>query len=282
MWFLPSRLQWRKWSLPSKLTAVGAYIGIVSIPLAIGLFALSIHFQARPTVERPPEPQLRSNPVNTQTYGLRDAHNNLVSPATDTQHATRLLGASQQSASTQRPVGVSAHAPNSHADKQPPERQRTPGQYFTRRAVARWEIERNQLIDMSLESIENDPESYLKFTFLCRNSSDRSVLLSLQPFGNLYADKRNILTMDPMASLTDDLGQRYSIMHDHPDDRLDLGNALVTIELFPHTESEFHLYFTPIKDLRPKAISLAGSFFLGLDKLPHPIRIPDIRLAFLR
>ena len=47
MWFLPSRDQWRRWSLPSKLTAIGAYVGIISIPLAVGLFALSLYLQER-------------------------------------------------------------------------------------------------------------------------------------------------------------------------------------------------------------------------------------------
>jgi len=35
MWLMPSRKQWGIWSLPSKLTAIGAYIGIAGILLAI-------------------------------------------------------------------------------------------------------------------------------------------------------------------------------------------------------------------------------------------------------
>jgi hypothetical protein len=31
--FLPTRAQWRRWSLPSKLTCIGAYAGVLSIAL---------------------------------------------------------------------------------------------------------------------------------------------------------------------------------------------------------------------------------------------------------
>lgn len=58
--FLPSRDQWNKWSLPSKLTAIGAYVGIISIPLAIMLFALSIYMQGKPTVSPAAPPKDRA------------------------------------------------------------------------------------------------------------------------------------------------------------------------------------------------------------------------------
>src|SRR5207249_8384697 len=35
---IPTKTQWRKWSVPSKLTCIGAYAGVVAIPLAIALF----------------------------------------------------------------------------------------------------------------------------------------------------------------------------------------------------------------------------------------------------
>lgn len=47
MWLVPSRAQWASWSLPSKLTAIGAYAGIVGILLAVGLSAISAVSQER-------------------------------------------------------------------------------------------------------------------------------------------------------------------------------------------------------------------------------------------
>ena len=47
MWLVPSRAQWASWSLPSKLTAIGAFAGIIGIPLAIALFAISAWTQGR-------------------------------------------------------------------------------------------------------------------------------------------------------------------------------------------------------------------------------------------
>ena len=35
MWLIPSREQWAKWSLPSKLTAIGALMGVLSLGLYI-------------------------------------------------------------------------------------------------------------------------------------------------------------------------------------------------------------------------------------------------------
>jgi hypothetical protein len=43
----PSRDQWRSWSLPSKLTAVGAYVSILGILLTVGIFAFQIYREAR-------------------------------------------------------------------------------------------------------------------------------------------------------------------------------------------------------------------------------------------
>jgi hypothetical protein len=47
MWLIPSRQQWNRWSLPSKLTAVGAYLGIAGILLAIGTLLTPFFFVPR-------------------------------------------------------------------------------------------------------------------------------------------------------------------------------------------------------------------------------------------
>jgi len=63
MWFLPSRAQWASWSLPSKLTAIGTYAGIIGVLLTIVLFAISTRTQGhadkrpdRPADTVPPQP----------------------------------------------------------------------------------------------------------------------------------------------------------------------------------------------------------------------------------
>ena len=47
MWLFPSRAQWKNWSLPSRLTAIGAYAGIFGIFLAFLLFGLSLYLENR-------------------------------------------------------------------------------------------------------------------------------------------------------------------------------------------------------------------------------------------
>jgi hypothetical protein len=47
MQLLPSRNQWRNWSLPSKLTALGAYIGIMGILLTVAIFAIETYREER-------------------------------------------------------------------------------------------------------------------------------------------------------------------------------------------------------------------------------------------
>ncbi len=42
MKMFPSRKQWAGWSLPSRLTAVGAYIGVASLTLSIVFFSVSL------------------------------------------------------------------------------------------------------------------------------------------------------------------------------------------------------------------------------------------------
>ena len=41
VWIFPSGKQWKSWSLPSKLTAVGAYTTLVAVGLSIAFFLLS-------------------------------------------------------------------------------------------------------------------------------------------------------------------------------------------------------------------------------------------------
>lgn len=38
---IPSREQWKRWSLPSKLTAIGAYVGILGLVLTVLFFFFS-------------------------------------------------------------------------------------------------------------------------------------------------------------------------------------------------------------------------------------------------
>lgn len=44
---LPSLNQWRSWSLPSKLSAVGAYVGIMGMLLTVAIFAIQTYRKER-------------------------------------------------------------------------------------------------------------------------------------------------------------------------------------------------------------------------------------------
>jgi hypothetical protein len=37
MWLIPDRQQWRRWSLPNRLTAIGAYAGVVALLITVAL-----------------------------------------------------------------------------------------------------------------------------------------------------------------------------------------------------------------------------------------------------
>jgi hypothetical protein len=50
---VPSRQQWRQWSLPSKLTALGAYIGVIGVVLSALFFALPHALPPSPIVASP-------------------------------------------------------------------------------------------------------------------------------------------------------------------------------------------------------------------------------------
>lgn len=43
---LPSRAQWKKWSLVSRLTAVGAYVGVIGVLLTLLLFGASYYLDS--------------------------------------------------------------------------------------------------------------------------------------------------------------------------------------------------------------------------------------------
>lgn len=51
MWFMPSRKQWSSWSLPSKLTAFGAYLGVAGLLLT--LLPLALSWLHTPSILRP-------------------------------------------------------------------------------------------------------------------------------------------------------------------------------------------------------------------------------------
>ncbi len=42
MRLIPTRKQWNEWSLPSKLTAIGAYVGIIGLVLGVVFFVISV------------------------------------------------------------------------------------------------------------------------------------------------------------------------------------------------------------------------------------------------
>lgn len=51
MFFMPSRKQWISWSLPSKLTAIGAFLGVAGLVLT--LLPLALSWLHTPSVLRP-------------------------------------------------------------------------------------------------------------------------------------------------------------------------------------------------------------------------------------
>ncbi len=51
MWFVPGKRQWSSWSLPSKLTAIGAYLGVAGLFLT--LFPVALSWFRTPTIPRP-------------------------------------------------------------------------------------------------------------------------------------------------------------------------------------------------------------------------------------
>jgi len=46
MRLIPTREQWRNWSMPSKLTAVGTLLALIAIAVAVIIFAIQMHFGA--------------------------------------------------------------------------------------------------------------------------------------------------------------------------------------------------------------------------------------------
>ena len=52
----PSRTQWRSWSLPSKLTAVGVLVGIVSLAYMVLTSEMPLRFFDKQTIDDTPAP----------------------------------------------------------------------------------------------------------------------------------------------------------------------------------------------------------------------------------
>lgn len=73
MWLLPSRSQWAKWSLPSKLTAIGAYVGIAGAILSVVLFAASVYMQNAGAVPPLPAPDQSSTASGRGSASTQDA-----------------------------------------------------------------------------------------------------------------------------------------------------------------------------------------------------------------
>jgi len=53
MRLLPSKKQWQKWSFPSKLTAVGTYVGILALLVAVIFFVILQKQQPSPHADKP-------------------------------------------------------------------------------------------------------------------------------------------------------------------------------------------------------------------------------------
>ncbi|MEX3813755.1 hypothetical protein AB3X96_26420 [Paraburkholderia sp. BR13439] len=52
-WLLiPTKEQWNKWSLPSKLTFAGTFVGVLSLLLTVLFFVLPLIFASDPTEKR--------------------------------------------------------------------------------------------------------------------------------------------------------------------------------------------------------------------------------------
>jgi hypothetical protein len=58
MWFLPTKQQWNSWSLPSKLTAIGAYVGVFA--LLVTLLTLLPTKSRSSKTSVPPTPHLEA------------------------------------------------------------------------------------------------------------------------------------------------------------------------------------------------------------------------------
>jgi hypothetical protein len=96
---IPTKAEWRKWSLPSKLTCVGTYLGAVSIVLAIGFFL----WPATPQPVKPnPSVQVGRDSVAIGRVSGAVGDRSVVIGATDTNGNTILT---QPMA-----VGYNAHA----------------------------------------------------------------------------------------------------------------------------------------------------------------------------
>ena len=65
----PTRQQWKNWSLPSKLTAIGAYVGIVGL-----VFAVFIYFNPSDGLIGKPTNKKHDGPVNRIVIPIKIAN----------------------------------------------------------------------------------------------------------------------------------------------------------------------------------------------------------------
>jgi hypothetical protein len=69
---IPSRTQWKRWSLPSKLTCIGAYVGLLSVLLAVVFYLLpaanTVNKNVAVSQSRFPEIQFSNELASLETY----------------------------------------------------------------------------------------------------------------------------------------------------------------------------------------------------------------------
>ncbi len=76
MWLIPSRGQWRQWSLPSRLTAIGTLVGVVSLGLylaekSLGIFGSSSRAVVSESLATPVVALSLENPTDEPVRILR-------------------------------------------------------------------------------------------------------------------------------------------------------------------------------------------------------------------
>ena len=74
---IPTKNQWRKWSLPSKLTAVGAYIGIIAFVFALIIYAVDKPIQEKIALELISKDDKLYDLIKSTKIDPRDIESNL-------------------------------------------------------------------------------------------------------------------------------------------------------------------------------------------------------------
>lgn len=74
----PTKKQWKDWSLPSKLTAIGAYVGIVALPLAwlsaVTIFVPRVNISPTQTFDPPTPFSVRFEVQNDGFFDVYDVN----------------------------------------------------------------------------------------------------------------------------------------------------------------------------------------------------------------